>query len=115
MRVYRVEHKEYRHGPYIVPRTGLPHEVWFPLISLADSLCWAHNDSMHLPPRDIRYNQICGFESLHDLLYWFSDFLDDLTDNGYIVAEYETENYNFDNDQVTFDKESAIRLTSSPI
>lgn len=122
MKVYRVEHRTYGHGPYLVPVDNYPESgeddtAYYDAVALSGKLCSDHAFSDEHPPPTLIYpNEVCAFESRQDLDRWFDGWHDYLRVVGYIVRVYETAKPRFDRwGQVTFPKTSAKALTTESI
>lgn len=112
MRVYRVEHKAGRHGPYAGYGQNRKHiqemlcvcenaDVldhdddceYLESVNFHERLMWDGSIARPAPRDDglyrIEEETRFGFESLKALWEWFDEFLDDLDRFGYMVVEYE--------------------------
>jgi hypothetical protein len=118
MRVYRIQHQDRGHGPYIIPFFEGDYDdpcdnLYDDLSTLAYMLIRDHQDDLHKAPDIIPSRKICGFDSMYALEAWFDGYLTDLFEAGYVVAEFEgVDVREHGNGQVTFDKELSFRLTS---
>lgn len=88
MKVYRFESKADGMGPYRV-REGASDEFsmfWY-------NLATKHDNSLHPAPYEVGYdlveNEVCGCDSLRNLLNWFDGFVSDLFAVGFHIVEYE--------------------------
>jgi hypothetical protein len=93
--VYRVEHIEYRHGPYYSAGMCKRHKA------LSVRMCEATTTNQPLPLEDglndvMSCHLYFGFNSLISLLDWFILWLDELEEHDYHVAVF-----NVDEDDVT--------------
>lgn len=137
MRVFRVEHKVRRHGPYAgaVPWLGefereycnchsasrpRDHESECESWEVGDfhsRLMWNNSigrpsppdDGMGYPPMAFSY----GFVSLNALWEWFDEFLNDLDYFGYEISEYEAFGQTYvgrTSGQVAFELRDSVRI-----
>lgn len=106
MLIYRVEHAQYRNGPYTI--TGLltddedgtpwweyPDKEALSNLSTAlhDSHSWGLDADTHPCPEEdgiiINSGDVCGFASMNDLRMWFEGFDKRLADNDFKVYVYK--------------------------
>jgi hypothetical protein len=92
-------------------------EYYWEIVEFADLLCGEHSNDDHPTPRSIPYWKICGFESIEALRAWFDGFEDMLDHYGYVIATYTYAETVMADDygQVTFEKDTANRLTTEKI
>ena len=95
--VYRVEHKDGGHGPYLKPESDeWDEERWFTVHDEVEGLHSAHERSKaHPGPRqdgleyDRTEDHVHGFDSRKLLDKWFKGFKRKLHAAGYVVRVYE--------------------------
>jgi hypothetical protein len=122
MRIYRVEHGERGHGPYIIPfdeDVDDESQEYYDLTVLAEDLISTHADEDHPAPMHMPRSHVCGFESLGHLEVWFDGFMQALDSEGYVIAEFDVPfdqfRYVEGHGQVAFVKESSQRIDNYPI
>lgn len=127
MRIYRVEHGVSHHGPYAhhdhnnpEATARLKNALYINSLSAykhpipeEDTLLWPWCE---LPLKAQQEEYIFGFASLDQLLDWFDslELRQHLRQEGFIIAQYETENVYIGSKQVIFHR-SAIRINTEPI
>ena len=91
--IYRVEHRDRRHGPY--------HASWEKMNKRCRKLCHKlddefNHDQQPPPSMDGIMNfsaaYYCGFDSLESLFDWFEQWLEELQEHKYRIAVFEVEN-----------------------
>jgi hypothetical protein len=120
--IYRVEHYDYRHGPY---RAGLSGKTTKTrkCVELANKLSSECNFDHQPPPpydgisdyHDSDY--YCGFDSLDKLFDWFERWLEELDSAGYVVAVFEvpSESIKTGHKQVMFPRKVHKRRNTVPL
>lgn len=90
--VYRVEHKDHGHGPYLRPDEDGDNDVHYEIAGLHD----AHEGSTaHPGPRgdglswELSRHHVHGFDSRAKLDRWFTGFKRKLHAAGYVIRVFE--------------------------
>lgn len=125
MRVYRVEHRTYGHGPYVVPLSAYEcgafcddkcehDQAYDEACRVSGRLCRDHSlNKDHPPPKMIARDYFCAFDSREALDTWFDGHADILHEAGFIVRVYKADKVVPDTlGQVVFRKTSAKALTT---
>lgn len=111
MIVYRLEHKELGLGPFRIHALDNVEEYFGESYDDFHTICKRLNNSMtvdHMvPSRKNLENRVCGCESIKDIMFWFSKYIDILEEYGFVINTYETHNYMEYSNQVLFNKEKA--------
>lgn len=90
--VYRVQHSTENIGPYVSSKIKWSIEWYSEMMSHHSNICHPNLREDNLSEyRDSDY--VCGFNSLDKLKSWFDGYLFNLIDAGFIIAEYEVEDY----------------------
>jgi len=88
--VYRVEHIEYRHGPYV--SYGMTKRSKELAEKMRSEVCKLRQPLIHDDGIEYRNDdQYCGFDSLDALFNWFEHWLDELEKHDYHIAVFDVE------------------------
>ncbi len=114
MRIFRVEHSRFNHGPY--NREAVTTDD---CLDLAYKLVAAHNNDESRP--SIKWDieqfyqktyKVCGFDSLDSLYQWFNGWLDKLQACGYVIKVFETDDFDLGKSglQLIFNRNEPIEV-----
>jgi len=90
--VYRVEHYDRRHGPYLASFEKMNKRC----LALANKLHQGFTHEQHPPPGTdgiLNYSPdyYCGFDSIDALFDWFEQWMEELQEHDYYIAVFEVE------------------------